>query len=76
MKRFIEDWLDTWAPNCGASRSVFAGQFNALLTRIFNEICLRAELKMTITNTLEGAHYAAMREVFQEIEDLCKQRKR
>ena len=73
MKQEIEDWLSTWARNCGAPKKVFVGQFNAIMIRIFNEICLRAENKMQITGKLEGAHYAAMREVFEELKTIINE---
>jgi hypothetical protein len=30
----IRNWLNTWAPNCGASREVFEGQFKALIKQV------------------------------------------
>ena len=38
-----------------------------VLTQFVNEVCLRAEEKMLETGKLEGAHYAAMRQVYAEI---------
>lgn len=63
----IANWLDTWAPNCGAKREVFDGQFRVTLRRIFDEIESRAEANMLKTGKLEGMHYAALKEVRSEL---------
>lgn len=57
MESTVNIWLDTWAPNCGAPREVFEGQFRTTLTEIFDWIERDAE-----TRKCAGAHYAAMRE--------------
>lgn len=30
----VRAWLDTWAPNCGAPRAVFEGQFKVLMEHL------------------------------------------
>ncbi len=37
MNKRLREWLETWAPCCGAPRSVFEGQFKALLRAILRE---------------------------------------
>jgi hypothetical protein len=34
----VQSWLDTWAPNCGAPKFIFEGQFKAMLREVFNEV--------------------------------------
>lgn len=63
----VADWLDTWAPHCGASRAVFEGQFRTILREVFDEIEARAEANMMKTQKLEGMHYAALKDVRKEL---------
>lgn len=63
----VNSWLETWSPHCGAPRAVFDGQFRVTLREIFDEIERRAEANMMRTGKLEGMHYAALKEVRQEL---------
>jgi len=38
-------WLDTWAPHCGAPRSVFEGQAKVMVGALFDEIERRSEME-------------------------------
>ncbi len=57
-----EEWEDAgveWMPENQSDED--------LLLAFFHEVCRRAEEKMMITSKLEGSHYAAMREVVDEV---------
>jgi len=43
-----------------------------IVKEFVNKICLKAEHKMLATGKLEGAHYAAMREVLEEYKEKAK----
>lgn len=45
----VREWMETWAPHCGASRAVFEGQFRAILTVILEDIADRISVKTEAT---------------------------
>jgi hypothetical protein len=67
LDRRVQDWLDTWAPHCGASRKTFEGQWRAMMAEIFDNIEERAEAAMLKGHKLEGMHYAALTDVRREL---------
>jgi hypothetical protein len=40
-----------------------------IIIEFYNEVCKRAENKMLKTGKLEGAHYASMKELIDEMKD-------
>ena len=65
IQKEVQDWLETWAPHCGAPRSVFEGQFGALMENVLREIVARASGKYVGTSV----------EVFVEIKRAIKERR-
>ena len=42
---------------------------NDIIIEFYNDVCKRAENKMLKTGKLEGAHYASMKEIVDEIKN-------